>query len=345
MEMHVTLQDVAKLAGVSTKTVSRVVNNQGELSVATRERVQAAIEQLGYRPNILARSLVNRRTNTLAVVAWGIDYYGPSQTVVGIENRSDELGYSLLLNLRTRPDETKMDHVLDTLVDRRVDGIIWAVPEVGDNRSWISPERLAQLPPIVFLSARPREGLMSVSVDNGCGAILATQHLIAQGRRKIAQIAGPMKWWESRERLSGWEATLREHGLTPSPELVVEGDWSAASGALAMQTLLARVPDIDAVFVASDQMAMGALGVLHQAGRSIPGDVALVGFDNIPESAFYWPPLTTVYQQLIDVGSLAVEKLHEWIESQRKEETGFVPQATVLTPELIVRQSSACKES
>lgn len=344
MEMHVTLQDVAKLAGVSTKTVSRVVNNQGELSAATRERVQAAIEQLGYRPNILARSLVNRRTNTLAVVAWGIDYYGPSQTVVGIENRSDDLGYSLLLNLRTRPDETNMDRVLDTLVDRRVDGIIWAVPEVGDNRAWISPDRLQQLPPIVFLSARPRDGLMSVSVDNGCGATLATRHLIEQGRRRIAQIAGPMRWWESRERLSGWEATLREHGLPLSSDLVVEGDWSAASGAQGMRTLLARVPDIDAVFVASDQMAMGALGVLHQAGKSIPGDIALVGFDNIPESAFYWPPLTTVYQQLIDVGSLAVEKLHEWIESQRKEETGFAPQATVLTPELIVRQSSACKE-
>jgi LacI family transcriptional regulator len=182
---------------------------------------------------------------------------------------------------------------------------------------------------------------MSVSVDNSCGAILATQHLIEQGRRKIAQIAGPMRWWESRERLSGWETTLREHGLASSPDLVVEGDWSAASGAQAMQTLLARVPDIDAVFVASDQMAMGALGVLHQAGRNIPGDVALVGFDNIPESAFYWPPLTTVYQQLIDVGSLAVEKLHEWIESQRKEATGFEPRATVLMPQLIVRQSSA----
>ena len=338
--MHVTLQDVAKLAGVSTKTVSRVVNNQGEISTTTRERVQAAIEQLGYRPNILARSLVNRRTNTLAVVAWGIDYYGPSQTVVGIENRSDDLGYSLLLNLRTRPDETNMDHVLDTLVDRRVDGIIWAVPEVGGNRVWITPERLQQLPPIVFLSAQPREGLMSVSVDNRHGAILATQHLIDQGRRRVATITGPKRWWEARERQSGWEATLRNNGLEPTPNWAAEGDWSAASGARAMHTLLEQVPDLDAVFAGSDQMALGALGVLHQAGRHITQDVAIVGFDNIPESAFFWPPLTTVYQQLIDVGSLAVEKLHEWIECRRKNGTVFTPMATVLKPELIVRQSS-----
>ena len=341
MEMHVTLQDVAKLAGVSAKTVSRVVNNQSEISATTRERVQAAIEQLGYRPNILARSLVNRRTNTLGVVAWGIDYYGPSQTVVGIENRSDELGYSLFLHLLTRPDEAKIERVLDALIDRRVDGIIWAVPEVGDNRAWIETDRLRQLPPIIFLSTQPRAGLRSIAVDNYRGALQATQHLIDQGRRRIALIAGPIKWWEARERQAGWRAALTEAGLSAEVSLVADGDWSAQSGARAMQVLLEREPPIDAVFACSDQIALGALGVLHQAGRQIPRDVALVGFDNIPESAFFWPPLTTVYQQLIDVGSLAVEKLHQMIEWQRTDETGSTPEATLLTPELIVRQSSA----
>src|SRR5512139_380067 len=151
--MHVTLQDVARLAGVSTKTVSRVVNNQGEISDATRQRVQSAIAELNYRPTILARSLVNQRTNTLAVVAWGIDYYGPSRTVVGIENKANELGYSLFLSLLAQPDESyDIDRIMDTLVARRVDGIIWAVPEVGDNRAWINPARLDRLPPIAFLS-------------------------------------------------------------------------------------------------------------------------------------------------------------------------------------------------
>lgn len=169
--MHVTLQDVAKQAGVSTKTVSRVVNNQGEISQATRQRVQAAIEQLGYRPNILARSLVSQRSNTLAVVAWGIDYFGPSRTVVGIEKKSDELGYSLFLSLMARPDDPNVERVLDGLVARRVDGIIWAVPEVGDNRVWFDPRRLERLPPMVFLSMEPRPGLSIVAINNRIGAM------------------------------------------------------------------------------------------------------------------------------------------------------------------------------
>src|SRR5512139_3174860 len=218
--MHVTLQDVAQLAGVSTKTVSRVVNNQGEISEATRQRVQAAIEELNYRPNILARSLVNQRTNSLAVVAWGIDYYGPSRTVVGIENKADELVYSLFLNLLAQPAKGDNDRILDTLVARRVDGIIWAVPEVGDNRMWINPARLDRLPPIVFLSMAGQTGLTTVSVDNRAGARQAVQHLIDQGRRRIGLITGPLAWWEARERFAGWQDTIRRAGLDASSSLV-----------------------------------------------------------------------------------------------------------------------------
>jgi LacI family transcriptional regulator len=340
--MHVTLQDVAKAAGVSPKTVSRVVNNQGEISDATRLRVQAAIEQLGYRPNILARSLVNQRTNSLAVVAWGIDYYGPSRTLVGIENKSDELGYSLFLNLQGHPDNgyLNIDRILDGLVARRVDGIIWAVPEVGGNRMWIDTDRLQHLPPMVFLSMAARPGIVSVAVDNRYGARQAVQHLIAQGHKRIGLITGPLAWWEARERYAGWQEILSEHGLEPAPSLVIEGDWSAASGARAMSTLLVREPTIDAVFVCSDQMAQGALGVAHQSGLRIPQDLAIAGFDNIPESEYFWPPLTTVYQNLIDVGCVAVQKLHQIIEAQRKAEP-FAVEATILTPELVVRESSA----
>jgi LacI family transcriptional regulator len=338
--MHVTLQDVAKLAGVSTKTVSRVVNNQGEISEVTRRRVQAAIAQLNYQPNILARSLVNQRTNTLAVVAWGIDYYGPSRTVVGIENKSDELGYSLFLNLLAHPDEGDIDRILDTLAARRVDGIIWAVPEVGGNRMWIDPARLDRLPPIVFLSMEAQIGLATVSVDNRIGARQAVQHLIDQGRRRIGLITGPLAWWEARERFAGWQDTMRAAGLGVDSSLVAEGDWSASSGAQAMRALLGRKLDLDAVFVCSDQMAVGALGAAHQAGRCIPQDLAVVGFDNIPEAAFFWPPLSTVYQQLIDVGCIAVQNLHQAIEANRKGEVATVKNVQ-LTPELIIRASSA----
>jgi len=338
--MHITLQDVAKLAGVSTKTVSRVVNNQGEISETTRQRVQAAIEQLGYRPNILARSLVNQRSDTLAVVAWGIDYFGPSRTVVGIEQQAYDLGYSLLLSLLPRPHDINIVPVLDAFIARRVDGIIWAVPEVGDNRAWMQPDQLEQLPPIVFLSTAPRAGLSVIAVDNRSGGMQATQHLLDQGRRKIGVITGPLEWWEARERYAGWQDALQRAGLPASSSLVVEGDWSAASGDRAMRVLLEQQPDIDAVFACSDQIALGALGVAHQLGRRVPEDLAIVGFDNIPESAFFWPPLTTVYQQLVDVGCIAVKTLHQLIETKRKGEPNTHPVATLLTPELVVRASS-----
>ncbi|HZY45062.1 MAG TPA: LacI family DNA-binding transcriptional regulator [Anaerolineae bacterium] len=338
--MHVTLQDVARQAGVSTKTVSRVVNNQGEISETTRQRVQAAIEQLGYYPNILARSLVNQRSNTLAVVAWGIDYYGPSRILVGIEKKSDELGYSLFLNLLARPDDSHIDRILDMLIARRVEGILWAVPEVGNNRAWIATARLDSLPPVVFVSMASRPGLTTVSIDNRHGAAQATQHLIDQSPRHIGMITGPLTWWEARERQAGWQAALQKAGLTPAPALVVEGDWSAASGDRAMRLLLDREPAIDAVFVCSDQMALGALGAAHQAGRKVPQDLIIAGFDNIPESAFFWPPLTTVYQQLVDAGGIAVQNLHQVIEGRRKDNQHPQSEATILTPELVIRESS-----
>jgi LacI family transcriptional regulator len=338
--MHVTLQDVAKLAGVSTKTVSRVVNDQGEISAATRQRVRAAIEQLGYRPNIMARNLVSGRSDTLAVVVWGIDYYGPSHTVIGVEQQSDELGYSLFLNLMYRPDEPNVSPILDALVARRVDGIIWAAPEVGGNRAWVKTDQLKHLPPIVFLSMEPRLELHVVAVDNRSGAAQATQHLLDQGRRKIGLISGPLAWWEARERHAGWRDTLLRAGLQVSPSLVVNGDWTAASGEQGMRKLLEQQPDVDAVFACNDQMALGVLGVAHQLGRCVPQDLAIVGFDNTPESAYFWPPLTTVYQQLTEVGRIAVQVLHKLIESKRRDGDGIGFAATLLAPELVIRASS-----
>ncbi len=337
---HTTLKDVAHLAGVSTKTVSRVVNNQGEIRKETRERVQVAIEQLDYRPNVLARSLIHKRTNTLGVVAWGIDFFGPSRTVVGIEQQAHQLDYSLFLNLMDRPDGGDSEHVLDTLITHRVDGIIWAVPEVGDNRAWLESSTLEQLPPIVFLSMKPRAGLVVIAVDNFYGAQQATQHLLDQGRRKIGIITGPLTWWEARERFAGWENAMHQANLSTPSSLVVEGEWTAASGEQGLQTLLNQEPTIDAVFACNDQIALGALGTAHRLGRQIPHDLAIVGFDNIPDSACYWPPLTTVYQQLVDVGRIAVQTLHRMIEANRQLKTPDEATVTLVKPELIVRASS-----
>jgi DNA-binding LacI/PurR family transcriptional regulator len=337
---HTTLKDVARVAGVSTKTVSRVANNQGEISQETRTRVQAAIEKLGYRPNILARSLIHQRTNTLGVVAWGINFFGPSSTVVGIEQQAHQLNYSLFLNLMDRPDNDDNEQVLDTLITHRVDGIIWAVPEVGNNRAWLESTTMEQLPPIVFLSMKPKPGLAIIAVDNFSGAKQATQHLIEHGRRRIGVITGPLTWWEAQERFAGWKAAMHAAHLATPATLVVEGEWSAAAGELSMSKLLQQEPDIDAVFASSDQIALGALGTTHRLGKQIPKDLAIVGFDNIPESACFWPPLTTVYQQLIDVGRIAVQTLHSMIELNRQSKTPTAAAVTLIKPELIVRASS-----
>jgi LacI family transcriptional regulator len=338
--LHATLRDVAKLAGVSTKTVSRVVNNQGEIRETTRQRVQAAIDQLDYRPNILARSLIHQRSNTLAVVAWGIDYFGPSRIVVGIEQQALELGYSLFLNLLDQPNDNSSEHVLDTLIARRVDGIIWAVPEVGENRAWLKSALLGQLPPIIFMTMKPSPGLAVVTIDNRDGGRQATQHLIDHGRRKIGIITGPLAWWEARERYAGWKIALEQAGLTPSANLVVEGEWAATSGAEGMRSLLTREPEIDAVFACSDQIALGALGTAHQFGRRVPQDLAVVGFDNTPDSICYWPPLTTIYQQLVEIGRISVQHLHQMIEAYYQHEDLGNLTVTMIKPQLIVRSSS-----
>ena len=338
--MHVTLQDVARLAKVSAKTVSRVVNNQGEISELTRQRVQAAIEQLGYRPNFLARSLVSQRSHTLAVVCSGLEYFGPSHTLTGVEQRSYELGYSLLFSLLPNAQETNVQPVLDSFVARRVDGIIWAVSEIGDNRSWMRPEVLSRLPPVVFVTMQPRPGFSIVVVENQAGAAQAAQHLIDLGRRKIGAITGPLVWWEARERLAGFKHTLEQAGLEVTPAQVVEGDWTAASGKRGMLRLLEQYPQIDAVFAANDQMALGALGVAHQQGKRIPEDIAFVGFDNIPESDCFWPPLTTVEQHLFDVGGAAVQMLHNLIEAEQNGHEDQDPQVRILKAELCIRESS-----
>lgn len=337
--MPVTLKDVARHSNVSIKTVSRVVNNQGEISPETRLRVQSAIDELGYRPNILARSLVNRRSNTIAVVAAGIEYFGPSRTLLGIEQQADEFGYSLSLNLLPNGSESNVQPVLDELVARQVDGIVWSVPEIGDNHQWVNAAALAELPPMVFLTLEPRPGPASIAVDNREGAQLAVEHLLAQGRRQIGIITGPLSWWEARERLAGWQATLDAAGLETGPEMMVEGDWSPASGERGMEQLLANGAPLDALFACNDQMALGALGVLHRAGIAVPREIAVVGFDNIPEAAFFIPPLTTIYQQVTEIGRAAVRELHEEIQARRSGQERSAT-STRLSPTLIVRASS-----
>jgi LacI family transcriptional regulator len=251
----------------------------------------------------------------------------------------------LLTLLRAKETDQKIRDTLKDLAARRVDGIVFAIPEFNDNRAWINEEVLNRLPPIVFLNMESRSGINIVSVDNKAGARLAVTHLLEQGRKRIATICGPQRWWEARQRLAGWKEVLDQAGYFSSADMIAEGDWSAESGERAMRQLLESAPNIDAVFVANDQMALGALGVLHQRGISVPDDIAVVGFDNVPDSAYFYPPLSTIDQPLLELGRVGVQKLNQMIATARRDDDGMEKSTTLLMPKMIVRQSSVEQEN
>ena len=343
-DRRVTIKQVAKEAGVSPQTVSRVVNNHPDVSTDTRERVQQVINRLAYSPSLVARTLLNGRSRTLGVVGSGLELFGPSHTLVGIEKQAESMGYALHLTLVQQPEKSDAT-LLRRLLSYQVDGVIWAVPEIGDNRSWVKPEVAHFVVPMVFLSMRPDPALSVVAVDNREGGRLATAHLISQGCRKIGLITGPRRQWEAHQRRLGWETALRAAGLEPTEEWVVEGDWTPASGEQGLLKLVEQRPDVEAVFVCNDQMAVGALQAARHLGRRIPADLAIVGFDDVPECAYFHPPLSTIRQDMVEVGSCAVRELCRVIEASQQSKTLIQPRTILIQPQLIVRQSSGVQSA
>jgi LacI family transcriptional regulator len=336
---RVTIKDVAHVAGVSTQTVSRVVNKFSYVSGETRQRVEAVVEQLDYRPSMLARSLSQQRSYTLGIVMFGLKYIGPSRTLNGIADKADELGYMLLMKELNNFNTNKIDDVIDSLLARQVDGILWVAPEIGDNHAWIE-KRLEKIPvPVLFLAMQPRVDVSSVTTDNFQGAVMATQYLLDCGRKKIGHISGPLGWWEPDERKRGWRETLEAAGFEVSEEYCAEGNWSSASGKQAFIQLLASYPEMDAVFVANDQMALSVLSEANRRGIRVPEQLAVVGFDNIPESAYFYPSLTTISQDLQLLGEQAVQNIVEMIQA-RQENQPVVAQSRFIQPVLVVRESS-----
>jgi LacI family transcriptional regulator len=299
-----------------------------------------AIGDLGYQPNLLARGLVNQRSQTLGIVTSGLDYYGPSRTLIGIDQEANSLGYALLLDLLHSPMEANVDAILNLLSARRVDGIIWAVHEIGNNRAWVASERLNRLPPIVFLTMNPQRGVTVVNTDNSIGATMATQHLLDLGRTCIGLISGPNAWWEARERLRGWRECLRAAGRDASDHMIYPGDWQASSGEAGLMALIAAHPELDAVFVANDEMALGVLRAAHRLGKRIPEDLAVVGYDNMPEVPYFWPALSSVRPHLLEMGRIAIQTLHTMVEAKRNNQEVSTPEVQTISPELIVRESS-----
>jgi LacI family transcriptional regulator len=337
---RVAIKDVAAAAGVSTQTVSRVINERPDVSPETRQRVQNVIEDLGYQPSALARSLIHQRSYTLGVVTAGLEYLGPSRALSGIAAFGEEAGYSLLLKELPRFDINDLEPIFQAFLSRHVDGIIWAIPEVGENQDWVNKLSLDLDIPVVHLTMEPRQNVSVVSVDNYLGGRLAMSHLLEQGYRQIGHITGPLDWWEARQRKKAWEDALSAAGLRARDEFWAEGNWSSASGAQGFERLQERYPGMDAIFVANDQMALGVMQLACRAGVRIPQDFGIVGFDNIPESAFFWPPLTTVQQDQYKVARLAVEEIIRIIELRWQGLAPEDPRSVMVEPALIVRDSS-----
>ncbi|MEZ4593008.1 MAG: LacI family DNA-binding transcriptional regulator [Chloroflexota bacterium] len=332
---RVTLKEVAAAAGVSAQTVSRVVNGRPDVATETREHIQEIIDSLGYQPSKIARSLIQGQSYTLGVVSSSIGLYGPSLVLQGIQEAAVAGNYSLMLHILPDAEAFEARKVVSEILSYHVDGILWAVPEIGQNRDLVQQALPSVKVPIVFLNMQPRPNLVTAVIDNKLGGCLATKHLIDQGRQHIGLITGPMNWWEARQRELGWRQALMENGRSVDESYIANGDWTPSSGERCIRMLLEWHPDLDAVFVCNDQMALGAMKVARQMGRTIPDDLAVVGFDDIPESPYFSPSLTTVRQDVAEMGRQGVRQLLALIN-----EEDLATQSVVLQPNLIVRGSS-----
>jgi DNA-binding LacI/PurR family transcriptional regulator len=276
------------------------------------------------------------------VIGYGLVYYGSSSVLTGIENKTNELGFSLTLSLIDRVEPSRVDRILYDLLSRRVEGIIWAVPGDIHTFGWLAEKFSRVQIPLVYISKGENGSEHIAAVDNRLGGKLATEHLRQQGYQRIGIITGPSSWWEAQERLNGWRDVVQAAGYADVDNLIVEGDWNAPSGDAGLHTLLDRNPEIDAVFVSNDQMALGALQAARRLGLSTPEDLGVVGFDDIPEAAYFYPPLTTVRQDTRYLGAMAVERINGLIQAQQEGET-LEPETLWLEPRLVVRKSSMRK--
>ena len=328
---HPTLRDVARLAGVSHQTVSRVINGSEDVLPETRATVEAAIEQLGYRPNAIARSMARGQTHTLACISPNLTDYTFASVIEGAETEARQHDYFLLSSSATDP---KAFHALvDELVGhRRVDGLIVINP-YSDDRFQHIPEKF----PVVFVGAQSHEQkISSVCLDDEKVAYEATRHLISLGHTNIALVTGPMEEDCSLDRTEGYRRALQEAGIPFDDSKIIEGDWSATSGQDALLSFVeqGRVPT--AVFAQNDRMAMGVLRAARDVNIKVPTQLAVIGVDDMPLSSYFDPPLTTMRQDMPRIGQEATRMLLDIIQKKNTDQ-----REVKLSAQLVVRQSTS----
>ncbi len=324
------MHDVARLAGVSHMTVSRVLNDHPSVSDDTRRKVRAAIEELGYRRNVAARTLVTRRSDTIGIITSGSTHFGPSTTMIAVERAARDAGYYVTVASLESIDSSGVVAAISHFVDRGVDGIVAIAPEAA--LAHMAEPFLTSVPVVlVAAGAEPAPGVQITSIDQEQGARQATRHLIDLGHTRIGHIAGPEPWFDATARVRGWRRELAEARLRPGP--LIASDWTAEGGVRAARALLRRgLPP--AVFVANDLMALGLLRALHDAGVSVPQNISVVGFDDMPGAGHFIPGLTTIRQDLEGLGHQCIDML---LDALSGTPTDRAPVPTTL----ILRQSTA----
>jgi DNA-binding LacI/PurR family transcriptional regulator len=321
--------DVARAAGVSQKTVSRVVNNERYVRPDVRERVLEAARHLEYRPNSAARALIRGRSHRIGAVSLGTGLYGPASVLIALQRAAESAGYSFVVATTREGEARAVQRAVDGLLEQGVEGIVLSEP-IGEG-----PEAEVRCPvPVVSLGRMPGlrgDDVMATGVDGRAAGRLATEHLLSLGHGTVWHVAGPPAWSAADDRLAGWREALEARGA-PRPRVLV-GNWMPASGHAAGE-VLART-DATAVFVANDDMAIGVLRALAEAGRRVPFEVSVVGFDDVPAAEYLWPSLTTMRQDFDALAATGLDLLVRRLEG--RPERGVVPPDV---HRLVVREST-----
>ncbi len=308
---NLTINDIAELSGVSYQTVSRVLNGMRHVSPATREKVQAIMEQVRFRPNMTARQLASQRSTTVGLVTFATSFYGPAQILANCEQASKETGLSFMFSGIVEQSSQEIRRAVTELCAHQVCGILLHIPFRIDLRDL---RDVCRNIPIVAVDSDLGFKCPAIYIDQILGSRIATQHLIQLGHRKIAYLQGPAFWRASELRFEGWLKELKAAGLTPGP--VIAGDWTAESGFETTQKLVAQNwGKYSALVAANDQMALGAIRAFEENGIQIPGTMSVVGFDDIPEAGFFRPPLSTIKQDFSALASSSMKCLMSQLDS------------------------------
>lgn len=322
------IYDVAKLAGVSHQTVSRVINNADYIKEDTRSKVQSAMQELGYVPNAAARALVTAKSKIVGILVSDIVYHGPAGMMHAMEKEARRGGFFAISASVDPLDNDSIAQGIEHLRRLGIEGLVVITPQ---SDSVQAVERLVKDIPVVFIDSPNNSKELSAELDNYEGAKRATEHLISLGHKNIVHVAGPSGWFDSAPRVAGYEDAMRSARLQPK---VFPGDWTVPTGYEIGKNLELDKSKVTAIFAANDQLALGLMRALRHRGYSVPDRVSVIGFDDVPEAAYYEPPLTTMRPDFAELGRVAMEMM---LGSINREET---MRADTLVPELIVREST-----